>query len=151
MRVDYSSAGRYLQHDQMKTPKTAKKAKATSRPETGTEKEAEYLFGSTIGKDHYTDAGEHPEDRIHRDREYIHRLRAHMDEVFGGLERDLGIKKDSNWLFDFVHNESRNIEFEDYLVEYGVRYEDIVDLGKRKGAGTGDERGGARTSGRRGK
>jgi len=88
-------------------------------------------FDSTIEKSHYTPQGEHPEDRIHRDREYIHRLRRHLDEVYDALERDLRIKEDENWLFDFIYNEDRLIEFEDYLDEYGVRYKDIVRAGKR--------------------
>lgn len=86
--------------------------------------------GSTIDKSHYTTGGEHPEDRIYRDREYIHRTRLHLSEVYEALEKDLCVKPDENWLFDFVHNEDRNIEFEDYLGEFGMRYKDIVS---RKG------------------
>jgi len=101
----------------MKSPKTA--------AELDTPHQA--LFCSTINKAHYTPQGDHPEDRIHRDREYIHRLQRHLDEVYDALEKDLAIKKDSNWLFDFVYNEDRLIEFEEYLAECGVRYKDIVD------------------------
>lgn len=94
--------------------------------------------GSTITKDHYTSKGEHPEDRIYRDREYIHRLRAHLDEVYDTLEKDLGVLEGDNWLFDFVHNEDRCIEFEDYLSEQGVLYKNIVAQkrrGKRRAVG----------------
>jgi len=84
------------------------------------------LPASGISNVHYTPQGDHPEDRIYRDREYIHRLREHMDEVYDSLEKDLGIKEGDNWLFDFVHNEDRNIEFEEYLAEHGVSYAEIV-------------------------
>jgi hypothetical protein len=87
---------------------------------------------STIDKSHYTSRGEHPEDRIHHDREYIRRLQAHLDSVYDALEKDLGVKGESNWLFDFVYNEERDIEFEDYLRERGVLYRGIVQRTKRQ-------------------
>lgn len=90
---------------------------------------------STITDRHYTPQGEHPEDRIHRDREYIHRLQRHIDEVYGALERDLGVKEDSNWLFDFIYNEDRDLGFEDYLSEYKTLYKDIVERKSEGGAG----------------
>lgn len=88
-------------------------------------------WGPTITERHYTPQGEHPEDRIHRDREYIHRLQRHMDEVYDALEKDLGVKEGNNWLFDFIYNDDRSIEFEDYLGECGILYKDIVS--RRKG------------------
>lgn len=94
------------------------------RPEAGGEGGG--AWESTITERHYTPQGDHPEDRIHRDREYIHRLQKHIDEVFDALEKDLGMKEDSNWLFDFIYNESRDLEFEDYLSEYKTLYKDIV-------------------------
>lgn len=93
----------------------------------GNEALREGTFTTVISKIHYTPQGDHPEDRIYRDREYIRRLREHMDEVYDSLEKDLGVKEGDNWLFDFVHNEDRNIEFEEYLAERGVDYAEIVE------------------------
>lgn len=123
-----------------KSPKKPKQSRGGERgelPAAGTD-----IFESTIDKSHYTPQGEHPEDRIYRDREYIHRLRAHLDEVYDALERDLGIIDDCNWLFDFIHNEVREGEFEDYLADYGVQYKDIA-VGKG-GKGAGRNKAGAR-------
>lgn len=106
-------------------------AGATSQAAKRTGEMRSVPLGSTIDADHYTPQGEHPEDRIYRDREYIHRLRAHLDEVYDALERDLRVKEGKNWLFDFIHNEDSLIEFEDYLAEYGVQYKDIVRRGKQ--------------------
>jgi hypothetical protein len=36
------------------------------------------------------------------------------------------MKEGQNWLFDFVHNEDLNIEFEEYLAQYGIQYKDVV-------------------------
>lgn len=109
-----------------KKPKTAK-----SNPNQGRSPAREPDgWTPTITEAHYTPQGEHPEDRIHRDREYIRRLQKHLDEVYDALERDLRIKDGSNWLFDFVHNEDRDMEFEDYLSEFETLYKDIVERGK---------------------
>jgi hypothetical protein len=89
------------------------------------------VAGSTVTKKHYTPQGDHPEDRIFRDREYIHRLQRHIDTVYDELEKDLGIREEGNWLFDFIYNEDRLIEFEDYLREHRIQYKDIVS--KKKG------------------
>jgi hypothetical protein len=83
-------------------------------------------FDSTITNAHYTPLGEHPEDRIYRDREYIHRLQKHIDEIYQTLEKDLNLIEDKNWLFDYIYNEDENIEFEDYLNKFKVQYKDIV-------------------------
>jgi hypothetical protein len=83
-------------------------------------------FDSTITDAHYTALGEHPEDRIYRDREYIHRLQKHIDEIYAALESDLNLIEDKNWLFDYIYNEDENIEFEEYLNKYKVQYKDIV-------------------------
>jgi len=83
--------------------------------------------GSTITKDHYTHENEHPEDRIFRDREYIQRLQKHIDEVYDNLKRDLRLQTDVDWLFDYIFNEDdMNMEFEEYLAKYDVRYEELV-------------------------
>jgi len=83
---------------------------------------------STISKEHYTKFNEHPEDRIFRDREYIQRLQRHIDSVYDLLDNDLRLNEQgTDWLFDYVFNEdSKDVEFEEYLEKYGVKYEDIV-------------------------
>lgn len=82
---------------------------------------------STITKEHYTKFNEHPEDRISRDREYIQRLQRHIDYVYDALERDLRLKDNVGWLFDYIFNEDdNNIEFEEYLAKYDVRYDELV-------------------------
>ena len=89
--------------------------------------------GSTITKKHYTQFNEHPEDRIYRDREYIQRLQRHIDSVYELLANDLRLnQKGQDWLFDYVYNsDDTNIEFEEYLAKYNVKYEDIFDYPKR--------------------
>jgi len=88
--------------------------------------------GSTITKEHYTKFNEHPEDRIFRDREYIQRLQRHIDSVYELLDNDLKLSESgSDWLFDYVYNEdNKDIEFEEYLEKYNVKYEDIVTSNK---------------------
>jgi len=113
-----------------KSPKKLKKLMEENTVFTAVLPEDEALvsegFDSTITDSHYTPLGEHPEDRIYRDREYIHRLQKHIDEVYGALERDLNLKTEDNWLFDYIYNENENIEFEDYLHKFKVQYKDIV-------------------------
>ena len=83
--------------------------------------------GSTITCTHYTVTGDHPEDRIYRDKEYIQRLQRHIDSVYELLAYDLRLnEKGQEWLFDFVYNEEENIEFEDFLAKYNVKYCDLV-------------------------
>jgi len=88
--------------------------------------------GSTITKEHYTKFDEHPEDRIFRDREYIQRLQRHIDSVYDLLVNDLRLnQKGQDWLFDYIFNEdSKDIEFEEYLAKYNVKYEDCVTSNK---------------------
>jgi len=87
-----------------------------------------YVPMGTIAKSHYTKFNEHPEDRIFRDREYIQRLQKHIDSVYELLDADLRLNEQgSDWLFDYVFNEdNKNIEFEEYLEKYNVKYCDIV-------------------------
>ena len=84
--------------------------------------------GSSINESHYTKFNEHPEDRIFRDREYIQRLQKHIDSVHELLANDLRLtQKGQDWLFDYVFNEdSKDIEFEEYLEKYKVKYKDLV-------------------------
>jgi hypothetical protein len=87
---------------------------------------------STINKSHYTKFNEHPEDRIFRDREYIQRLQRHIDSVYDLLTADLKLnQKGQDWLFDYIFNEdSKDIEFEEYLAKYNVKYENCVTSNK---------------------
>jgi hypothetical protein len=88
--------------------------------------------GSTITKDHYTHENQHPEERNFKDREYIKRLQEHIDYVFEHLDHDLRLnEKGRDWLFDYIFNEdSKDIEFEEYLAKYNVRYKDCVTSNK---------------------
>jgi hypothetical protein len=84
--------------------------------------------GSTITEGHYTKFNEHPEDRIYRDKEYIQRLQRHIDSVYDLLAADLRLNEQgTDWLFDYVYNSDDNdIEFEEYLDNYSIKYCDIV-------------------------
>jgi len=79
-------------------------------------------------REYYTHEGEHPEDRIFKDKQYINRLQKHIDLVFDHLVHDLGLnERGKDWLFDYVFNEDHDIDFEEYLDKYDVRYADIID------------------------
>jgi hypothetical protein len=87
-----------------------------------------YDSKSTITEEHYTLDGDHPEDRIYRDKEYINRLQSHIDSIYVLLANDLNLNdKGRDWLFDYIFNEvNKNIEFEEYLAKYKVNYKDLV-------------------------
>ena len=86
-----------------------------------------------ITEEHYTtQKNEHPEDRIFRDKEYINRLQNHIDEVYKQLSLDLRLNDEGReFLFDYLYNEDREIEFEEYLNNLGYRYDEIA-FNKRK-------------------
>lgn len=86
-----------------------------------------------ITEEHYTtQKNEHPEDRIFRDKEYINRLQNHIDEVYKQLSLDLRLNdKGREFIFDYLYNEDREIEFEEYLNNLGYRYDEIA-FKKRK-------------------
>jgi predicted metal-dependent HD superfamily phosphohydrolase len=110
-------------------PKSLKPLKGllSSKPIFKAEKvEDKSLWESTISDKHYTPQGDHPEDRIYRDKAYIKRLQQHIDEVYTALEKDLNLKENQNWLFDYIYNEDENFEFEDYLSKYKVEYKTLV-------------------------
>lgn len=73
--------------------------------------------------------GQHPEDRIFQDKEYINRLQEHIDSVYEFLAYDLRLNEQGrDWLFDYVYNEdNKSISFEEYLDKYNVSYNEIVD------------------------
>jgi hypothetical protein len=84
--------------------------------------------GSGITESHYTKFNEHPEDRIYKDREYIQRLQRHIDSIHELLSNDLRLNQmGQDWLFDYVFNEDgKNVEFEEYLAKYNIKYADCV-------------------------
>lgn len=85
-----------------------------------------------ITEEHYTTQNDHPEDRIFRDKEYIKRLQNHIDEVYKQLSIDLRLNDEGKeFLFDYLYNEDRDIEFEDYLNNLGYRYNEVA-FKKRK-------------------
>lgn len=73
--------------------------------------------------------GQHPEDAIYRDKEYINRLQEHIDSVYEFLAHDLRLNEQGrDWLFDYVYNEDdKSISFEEYLDKYNVTYDECVD------------------------
>jgi hypothetical protein len=80
-----------------------------------------------IKKKHYTPQGEHPEDRIFRDKEFINRLQKHLDAVYEKLAYDLRLnEKGKDWLFDYIYNWDEQIEFEEYLDRYDVEYAELI-------------------------
>ena len=88
----------------------------------------------SITEQHYTKKGEHPEDRIFKDREYIKRLQRHVYGVFDRLEKDLKLTESGQaHLFDYVFNEdSDDISFEEYLEKMGSDYDKISNIRKAK-------------------
>lgn len=85
-----------------------------------------------INEKYYSKNGEHPEDRIYRDKEYLNRLQKHVDEVYEQLALDLRLNdRGKDLLFDYLYNCDEDIEFEDYLDRFGNSYEEIA-FAKRK-------------------
>ena len=79
-----------------------------------------------ITEKHYSRLNEHPEDRIFRDKEYIKRLYKHLDDIYNEACRDLRLTDEGkDLLFDYIYNEDKDIEFEEYLHNLGVRYDEI--------------------------
>jgi hypothetical protein len=79
-----------------------------------------------ITEKHYSRLNEHPQDRIFKDKEYIKRLHKHMDDIYNELCRDLRLNEEGkDFLFDYIYNEDKEIEFEEYLYDLGVRYDEI--------------------------
>lgn len=78
--------------------------------------------------DSYTPQGEHPEDRIFKDGDFIRELAKVQDLYFEKLVSDLRLNEEGkDWLFDYIHNEDdRSISFDEYLSKFGVSYEDCL-------------------------
>jgi hypothetical protein len=85
-----------------------------------------------IDTNHYSRLNEHPQDRIFKDKEYIKRLYKHLDDVYNETCRDLRLNDEGkDLLFDYIYNEDRDIEFEEYLHNLGVRYDEIAMLARK--------------------
>lgn len=86
-----------------------------------------------IAEKHYTKNGEHPEDRIFRDREYIKRLQEHINDIFGALSKDLRLNEmGQEYLFDYVYNDDRDIEFEEYINNASFEYDEFYSNNVKK-------------------
>jgi len=80
-----------------------------------------------ITEKHYTAAGEHPADRIFKDKTFINRLQKNLDDVFEQLSNDLNLNElGKEWLFDYVFNEDDKLDFEEYLEKFGFEYEQFI-------------------------
>lgn len=76
-----------------------------------------------ITQKHYTDKSEHPEDRIYAVKKFINELSNVQDFYFNQLLLDLNLKDEINdYLFDYLFNEERDVEFEEYLNSLGKDY-----------------------------
>jgi len=78
-------------------------------------------------EDHYTPKGEHPEDRIFKDKEFIKELERVQSQYFDKLSQDLNLnQKGEDFLFDYVHNCEENICFDEYLETFGLSYQECT-------------------------
>jgi len=74
----------------------------------------------------YTSSGEHPEDRIFADKQYINRLQKHIFEVYDKLTQSLSLSAEGEeHLFDYIFNEEEAEDFEAYLLAMGSDYNKI--------------------------
>jgi hypothetical protein len=81
-----------------------------------------------ITEKHYTDKNEHPEDRIFAVKKFINELSNVQDFYFNQLLLELNLNDDAHdYLFDFIFNEDKEIEFEDYLDGLGKKYENLFN------------------------
>ena len=76
---------------------------------------------------HYTPQGEHPEDRIFKDKTFINRLGEVQNASFEQLVQDLNLNQDgSDLLFDYVYNEEHDLSFDEWLDKLGRSYQSLV-------------------------
>ena len=62
----------------------------------------------------------HPDDRIFATKEFISELSKVQDRYFKKLCRKLNISKENeDYLFDYIHNETRPLSFGEYLDNLG--------------------------------
>lgn len=87
-------------------------------------------FCSTITNDHYSLSGEHPDDRIRRDKEYISRLIDHTNSIVKSLVLSLKFTPEGEQqLLDYMF-EKTDTDFEEYLQAKNLNYEDMVTSNK---------------------
>jgi len=76
----------------------------------------------------YTPQGEHPEDRIFKDKTFINRLGEVQNTSFEKLVQDLNLNQDgSDLLFDYVYNEDHDLSFDEWLDKLGRSYQNLVN------------------------
>ena len=76
----------------------------------------------------YTPQGEHPEDRIFKDRAFIKELEKVQYAYYEKLVADLNINKEgSDLLFDYVYNnDEESLSFEEWLHTISLSYESFI-------------------------
>jgi hypothetical protein len=81
-----------------------------------------------MNREYYTSEGQHPEDAIWKTKTFINELQKVQDSYFAKLSGDLKLTKDGeSWLFDYIYNsDDEKEDFQDYLQEFNVKYEDLV-------------------------
>lgn len=81
-----------------------------------------------ITKKHYTKTGEHPEDFIYRERQFIREVNKIIDFKFNKLVRELRLDEaGKDWLFDYIYNcDDETISFDEFLNEAGLDYADFI-------------------------
>lgn len=79
----------------------------------------------------YTPQGDHPEDRIFRDKEFINKLSEVQNKYFDELVADLSLSQEgSDLLFDYVYNEDHSLCFDEWLLKLGRNYHTLVQKSK---------------------
>jgi hypothetical protein len=76
----------------------------------------------------YTLDGDHPMDRIYKDKEFITELSRVGELYFSSLVDSLGLdERGEELLFDYIYNEDKSIDFEEYLGRFSLQYEDLLN------------------------
>lgn len=79
-----------------------------------------------ITQKYYTDKNEHPEDKIYAVKKFINELSNVQDFYFNQLLLELDLnEKAHDYLFDYVFNTEDQISFEDFLIDFKLKYEDL--------------------------
>jgi hypothetical protein len=80
-----------------------------------------------MDRKYYTKEGDHPEDAIFRVAEFIQELTKVQDEKYNELVKSLGLNSDGDdFLFDYIFNTDREITFDEYIINFGKKYSDLV-------------------------
>jgi hypothetical protein len=81
-----------------------------------------------ITEKHYTNKNEHPEDRIYAVKKFINELSNVQDFYFNQLFLELNLKEEaSDYLFDYIFNETEPVEFDEYLEKLNKNYKDFYN------------------------